>query len=441
MRKVLIILYYWPPSGGGGVQRWLQFSKYLPDYGWEPVIYAPENADYPLLDPSLTDRVPSELKVIKYPIREIRRTFRAVMGSKKESGNSEADNLFYIPPSQRSWKQNLSLWIRGNLFIPDARVSWVKPSIRFLKKHLADHPVDAIISTGPPHSLHLIGKEVAGHFSLPWIADFRDPWTNIEFYDKLMLTTLADRRHRKLEAEVLKKVDTVISASYSWAKDFANAGARHAVTITNGFDPEGFETTPPPLHSRFLISHIGTLANDRNPKALWKALEALCRDNPEFRKDLLLRVVGPLGSEVHQSLLEAGLRENLELSPYVPHVEAIRMMRESHILLLLINKAGFNAPGRIPGKLFEYLAAERPVLLIGPRDGDSARILSEADGGSCFGYDQESEIKNYLSSEFLAFRKNGPQGSTDSFLKYSRKTLTGELAQVLEDVLSRDRTR
>ena len=201
MKRVLIITYYWPPSGGSGVQRWLKMSKYLPDYDWQPVIYTTENAEYPIIDPSLEKDVPTDMEVIRRPIHEPYNFYKKFLGIKKEE--TVKMGFIHEKEKKKGWKVNFSLWIRGNLFIPDARCGWVKPSVKYLKEYLKEHPVDAIISTGPPHSMHLIAMKLKEELGIPWIADFRDPWTEIDYYNDLHLTRCADRKHHRLEREVL----------------------------------------------------------------------------------------------------------------------------------------------------------------------------------------------------------------------------------------------
>ena len=190
MKRVLIITYYWPPSGGSGVQRWLKMSKYLPEYGWQPVIYTTENAEYPIVDPSLEKDVSPEAEVIRRPITEPYTFYKKFLGIKQEE--TVKVGFTQEEKKKKSWKSGLSMWIRGNLFIPDARRWWVKPSVKYLKKYLQEHPVDAIISTGPPHSMHLIAMKLKEATGLPWIADFRDPWTEIDYYQDLHLTRRSD---------------------------------------------------------------------------------------------------------------------------------------------------------------------------------------------------------------------------------------------------------
>lgn len=436
MKKVLIIAYYWPPGGGGGVQRWLKFVKYLRTYGWEPIVYAPENADYPLMDESLANEIPEGVEVLKQPIWEVRKVYQQWMGGKSSpKQNKKVDEIFYMDPQDRSWKQNLSLWIRGNMFIPDARVSWVSPSVKFLSQYLRKHPVDVVVSTGPPHSMHLIGMRLKRKLGITWVADFRDPWTDIEFFDKMMLTKGSDGKHRRLEREVHQEADAVIKVAPYWIKRDAKHQPKKTVVITNGYDEDDFLHDPPPLSDKFLISHAGTLANDRNPHSLWQALEELCEELPGFKTDLQIQVLGKTDSSVLAAAKARNLDRFIENTGYVSHAEAIRIMQSSQVLLLLINEVAFNAPGRMTGKIFEYLAARRPILLIGPVDGDPAQVLRETQSGVAVGFGEKEELKRTLSKYYQAYQTNSLVLNSEGYQQYSRKNTTKQLAELLVEVV------
>ena len=304
MKKALIITYYWPPSGGAGVQRWLKFVKYLRDFGWEPVVFCPENPEYPEIDLSLFKDVPQGLEVLKFPIWEPYLAYKKLLGRKKEDKINAA---FLSENKKNKTLEDISVWIRGNFFIPDARKFWIRPSIRFLKKYLEGHPVDVIISTGPPHSTHMIAMPLAAEFNLPWLADFRDPWTNIDFYKDLMLTRPADRKHHKLELEVLRNATAVTVISNSMAGDFRKILDRTYTVITNGFDQEDVIPQAPEQDKKFSIAHIGTLVSTRNPLTLWEALKSLLSVHPELAKDLEIKLVGKVDFTVTTALDDYGL--------------------------------------------------------------------------------------------------------------------------------------
>ena len=437
MKKVLVIVYYWPPSGGGGVQRWVKFTKYLPELGWEPIVFAPQDADYPLMDVSLEKEVSKNLAVIKRPIFEPRKLYRRWLGKANEVKNTaSADEIFYIPAKERSLKQKLSLWVRGNLFIPDARMFWIAPSVRYLKKYLKSNPVDVIVTTGPPHSVHLIGKALHKKLQIPWVADFRDPWTEIEFYDKMMLSKWADKKHRRLEREVIQQASAVSMVTYYWADKFLKMGAKRTATITNGYDDTDFGPhTDGPLSKHFLLSHIGTLANDRNPAGLWQVLQEICDENEGFKKDLRIQLVGKTDPAVWKSMEAYGLADNGIDGGYVDHESAVRLMKTSQLLLLLINQSAQNAPGRMTGKIFEYLASKRPILCIGQEESDPARVLAETKGGVTCDFDNLEKLKKQILSYYEQFQAQDLHVQSDDYQQFSRINMSKKLAELMEQIL------
>ncbi len=441
MKRLLIITYYWPPTGGSGVQRWVKFSKYLPDFGWQPVVYTPENPEQLARDESLLADVPACAEIIKTRILEPYGVYRRLTGGKGEVNPVNAQ--------KKNWKQRLSLWVRGNFFVPDPRVSWVRPSLRFLKKYLAEHPVDAVVTTGPPHSVHLIGRGLKRALGLHWIADFRDPWTEMFYYKHLGLGPAADRRHRRLEQSVLDEADTVVSVSPPVAADFQAKTKTPVVLITNGFDESDFPaeaggsgsaaaepftrvgsgaseaqpdsgaaaTAVPP----FRLVHTGLFASDGNPLNLWDALARRCEADPAFRGRLEIRLAGKVDAAVTEAIRARGLGPNLVDLGYLPHDETVREQRAADILLLPLRREPEYAKV-LPGKIFEYLAARRPVLGIGQPESAAATVLRDAGAGDMFDWDERDALLAFLDAEH-------PQ--TNDIGKYSRRALTAQLTQIL----------
>ncbi|CEJ71429.1 hypothetical protein BN1195_03777 [Chryseobacterium oranimense G311] len=309
-KKILIITYYWPPAGGPGVQRWLKFAKYLPESGWKPVIYTPENPSYPLLDESLLKDVPQNLEIIKTKIWEPYQLAEKLNKSNKKFKAGQFD-----VGKNQSWKSKLSIWVRGNFFIPDARVFWVKPSVKFLEQYLKENKIDVVVTSGPPHSLHMIGLGLKEKFpNLKWIADFRDPWTEISYYKHLKLTKSSDRKHRQLESAVFKKADITLATSYTDAENFRKAGA-NAVCITNGFDEEAkkqkSEIVKGQKNETFTLSYIGVLEQLRNPENLWKVLDELIKENKDFAKGFTLKFAGRVDDKILQFIENSSLKDHL----------------------------------------------------------------------------------------------------------------------------------
>ena len=431
MKRVLIITYYWPPSGGSGVQRWLKMSKYLPEYGWQPVIYTTENAEYPIIDHSLEKDVAPNIEVIRRPITEPYSAYKKFLGINKD----ETVKMGFIQEKEKnkSWKSDLSLWVRGNFFIPDARCGWVKPSVRFLKEYLNEHPVDAIISTGPPHSMHLIAMKLKEALGLPWIADFRDPWTEIDYYNDLHLTAWADRKHHRLEQEVLTKADKVVTVAPDGARRLGRLGNRNVRTIYNGFDRNDDAQTPVNLSEQFTITYLGVLSKIQNPSNLWQALAELTKEDSGFDKSLRINMIGQIDSAVVSSINENGLTQHVAYSPYMPHNQVSAVHRSSTLLLLLLMPDSEpRAKGLLTGKLFEYMASGRPILCIGPEDGDAARILKETGAGQAISFEDKEKIKEALKNLYQRYLNHTlPNNTNTAVEQFSRKNMSEKYAKLL----------
>ncbi len=431
MKKLLIISYYWPPSGGAGVQRCLKYVKYLRNFGWEPVVFTPQNAHYPVLDESLKKDVPEKVEVIKGKIWEPYDLYRRLLGMKK---GEKVQTGFLDEKKKPSKLKALSVWIRGNLFIPDARQYWINPSVKKLVQYLRHHPVDAILSSGPPHTTHIIARNVKRQLNIPWLADFRDPWTNIDFYDKLQLSKWADRKHKSMEQSVLKEADQVLTVSWHWAEDFKKLGCPNISVVTNGFDPADFEFDRPALSDKFTLSHIGSLNKDRNPPKLWEALATLAKEHPSFKEDLLIQFIGKTDYSVFDLLEQLGLKGNAKKIAYMPHNEVLQLTSSTQLLLLLINRTP-NALGVVPGKIFEYLAAKRPILCIGPTAGDSARIVREAKGGAVIEFDDLATMKAQIWDYYQQYKAGSLVLKDTKIEQYSRKYLTGKMVERLNTIV------
>lgn len=437
MKRVLIITYYWPPSGGSGVQRWLKMSKYLPENGWQPVIYTPEEGEFPIIDTSLEKDVSPEAEVIRRPIVEPYTLYKRFLGVKE----TETVKAGFIKENGKKsgWKEKLSLWIRGNCFIPDARCWWVKPSVRYLKSYLKEHPVDAIISTGPPHSMHLIAMKLRKELGIPWIADFRDPWTEIDYYGDLHLTRWADRKHHQLEREVLNQADKVVTVSPDWARRLGRLGNRNVRTIYNGFDHNDIAaTSAAPISAKFTITYLGALSKIQNPEKLWEAVGELVKTNDNFSKDLEIRMIGQIDSSVVQTIDSQGLTKYVSYSPYIPHSQVSDVHRTSTLLLLLLMPDNEpRAKGLLTGKLFEYLASGRPILCIGPEDGDAARLLEETQAGITVGFEDKEKMKAVVKDLYQRYLDNDlPDNTSATVERYSRRVLAGEYAVLLNKSLT-----
>lgn len=436
LKKVLIITYYWPPSGGAGVQRWLKFVKYLREFGWEPIVYTAENPEYPIIDASFEKDVPQGITILKQPIWEPYQLYKKLIGQKKEE---RVVSGFLQEKGRKSWAQNLSLWLRGNVFIPDARRFWIKPSIKFLNNWLESNKVDAIVSTGPPHSMHLIAEGVHRKTNLPWLADFRDPWTNIDFADDLNMTAFAKKKNARLEKLVVNSANIITVVSEVMQQEFQALTNNRVDIITNGFDPDDFTIDDSLIieDGKFSIVHTGSLNNRRNQPALWQAIAELRNENEEFEKNCVIRLIGKNDVSIKESLQQFNLLQCTEFVDYLPHNEIIAQQKSASVLLLSINNYGeaengfFTPKATLTGKLFEYLAASKPIVMIGPIDGQAADVVRDS-GGLVFDFNAVSQIKTGL---LTLFNNRNVKFDASNINQYSRKELTRKLSELLDFII------
>ena len=423
-KKVLIITYYWPPAGGPGVQRWLKFVKYLPDFNFEPIVYCPENPNYPIIDQGLLNEVPNGVAIIKAPIKE---PYKFAQLFSKRSSKKISSGV--IPKAKKqSFIEKMMLYIRGNFFIPDARKAWVKPSVSFLSEYIKANAIDTIITTGPPHSLHLIGLHLKEKLAIKWLADFRDPWTTIGYHKDLKLTKSSAAKHLALEKTVLHTADEIIVTSNHTKNEFQTKTNQPITVITNGYDSHSVQIDK--KDAFFSLSHIGSLLSERNPIVLWEVLSELIKEDLEFSNVFQLNFVGIISDDVLESIYKYGLKDYVNSVGYVSHNEAIKFQMKSQVLLLIeINSEDTKAI--IPGKLFEYLIAETPILAIGPKDSDIERIITTTNSGTYFNYKEKENLKAQIKSYFEAYKAGNLKCYTIGLQHYSRKAITKQLAAII----------
>jgi glycosyltransferase involved in cell wall biosynthesis len=423
--KVLIVTYYWPPSGGSGVQRWLKFVKYLQEFGIEPIVYTVANPKYPIQDTSLESEIPNNITILKEPIWEPNNLLNIF----KKSSTKESAGFLNPNPS---FFGKILQFIRANYFIPDARKFWVKPSVTFLKDYLSENSVDAIITTGPPHSLHLIGLELKKKLQIKWISDFRDPWTEIDYFEQLPLTNKAKKKHHLLEEKVLNNSDSVLVIGKTMKEKFQQF-SNAIYVLPNGFDIED-DQKEVILNSKFTITHVGLMNADRNPHSFWKAMKELSKENPQFAKDYQIQLVGKVAKEVKDLIIELNLKNVNDLG-YVSHKKVKDYQCKSQVLLLAVNNVK-SAKGIITGKIFEYLQAKRPILAIGPVDGDLAEIINDTNSGVIVDFIDVETLKGEILKMYNLYKEGNLITDSKGINQYYRKNLTKRLSEIIKETIS-----
>ena len=415
----MIITYYWPPAGGPGVQRWLKFVKYLPDFNIEPILFVPKNANYPLLDNSLNNEIKNGLKVIRFPITEI----SGFMPKFKFLKSIRSGNI--SKPKNQSFLQKVFFFIRGNLFIPDMKIFWKTSSVNFLSDYISQNNIDTIITTGPPHSVNLIGLELKRRLNIKWISDFRDPWVNLNYLNRFHLLSSTKKRHIALRNKVLINSDAVIVTSEKLKTLFLNI-TTGVFKITNGFDYINKEIN---LDKKFSISHVGSLYPERNPKFLWDILEELF--DGSLLSDLQINIIGNTSEKIKKELSKRKFKKSIKFYDYVDYNKATELMCSSQVLLMVeVNDE--ESSYAIPGKLFDYLNSKRPIISIGPTDSEVAQILNNTASGKFFNYHEVHSLKSHIKKLYDRFKNGSNNSNTNqSIEKYNRKNLTRELSEII----------
>ncbi|NND77493.1 MAG: glycosyltransferase family 4 protein [Flavobacteriales bacterium] len=418
MRKVLVICYYWPPASGPGVQRFLKMTKYFKDLGWRPYILTSKNGTYPVMDPSLEKEVPDDLEVHRTVPKELFWLYNKLLG-KKGRGVS----VGFIGMDQKNPLQRLAMYVRANFFIPDARKGWNKTAIpKAIELHEKEN-FDAIITTGPPHSSHLIGLELKKRTGVKWLVDLRDPWVNVYYNKVFPRTKKTKRKDLALETEVLTKADAVSVVSPGQKKEFEDRSKKIAV-VYNGYEESDMKVSGQRTDTNFVISYIGSFLPSQNVKLFWEALSEVCNEDEEFRSKLQIQLTGNIHPAIIESIEQNKLKEHLNLSGFVSHEEAVRRMKDSDLLLFVIPDTEDNEY-ILPGKLFEYLASETPLVSIGPVNGDAAMILDECGRKPMMDHSDKASMK-----ESILMRD--ANGVNPKYKAFTRKEQAKKLLSLLD---------
>ena len=433
MKKVLIITYYWPPSGSSSVQRVLKFAKYLPHFGWQPIVLTVNRGEYSAYDESLIKEIPSEIDVIRTSAFEPHSVYKWLTGDKKK-GEVPLDAM---AEKNASWKKKLSFWFRLNLFVPDSRIGWIPFAVRAGKKAIKKEKPDVIFSTAPPPTVHLIARRLAAWSGIKWVADFRDPWTNIHYLQTASRMNIAKKVDEQSELKVLNAANAVVAVSMLDIKnDFATKVSNDdkLYYIPNGFDEDDFKNFPnEELNTKkFKLAHIGTIGDERIPISLYKSISILAEKKIITKDNFELYLIGKVEQSNIRAYQDEGIEQFIKLIPYLSHEKIFDYYYQMSALLLLTYKT----PKNIPGKTFEYIRTGKPIIAYGPTNGEAARVLSEIKGSVFIEYDDVKRSVECLQDAIEKFKNKKYESKVpvSDVQKFDRKVLTKKLADIFHNM-------
>jgi hypothetical protein len=429
MRKVLIVTYYWPPAGGAGVQRVLKFAKYLPQFGWQPIILTVKNPDSPVIDNTLLTDVPKDCIIYRTKAVEPFELYKKLTGKRKED-KIPSDVL--AESKNQSALERFLRWVRLNLFIPDAKIGWKYYAVKKGVKIARQEKVDIIFSTSPPPTVSLIAKEIAEKVNLKWVADFRDPWMEIVHYQNVKRNYFTKLIDGKLEKSVLKKADILVTISKDIVELFkSKVGEKEYAIIPNGFDESDFSVVNKEENTFFTIAYTGVITQTRIPRVLFSALNKLIFTDKI--KNIKFNFAGKYCNEFIEEIKKYNLDKYFNLKGFVPHHESTAILQNADILLLIVDNVP-NNKGFLTGKLFEYMGTKKPIFAIGPVDGDAHEFIKKSNSGAMVGYDDEEGAYKLLKELYDAW-ETGSHKFTYDVEQFSRRNLTKKLTEVFNKAL------
>ena len=423
MKKILIVVYYWPPAGGAGVQRWLKFVKYLPRFGWMPTVITTKNGDYPAFDESLLAEVSAEVKVIRTKTPTFGCFFKTLCGKKIDVPYGSLE----IKPGDSVLKK-ISLWVRLNLVVPDARKIWNKYAFKAARKELLSDKYEAVVTSGPPHSTHLVGLKLKKKYSIKWIADFRDPWTNIDYLDEYNRWKITQKIDEKYEKKVYGLCNRFIYSNPLIIKNFKRSTKTYF--LPNGYDHDDFKILKKVKKlDKFEINYFGIISIERNPLSVLKSINKIFEEKKN--RNIRINFWGNIHQSVEDILISNDKYNIVNIYSYIPHKEMVEYLLNSNLLLVVVNNVK-SKKGIFPGKIFEYLGSGVEILGIGPEDGDSARILKETKSGKMFNYNKVDDIAKFIEIKYKEWKEGKTFSPSREIEKYSKIKQTGQLVEILE---------
>ena len=416
----------------------LKFAKYLPQFGWNPIILTAREQDYVLKDDSPSSEIPKGIQVVRTPAPDLYRWYDNI-GKKRNTARADLSAIAVSRGRGRSFSQRLALFIRSFLFVPDARIAWLPFALSKALRIVKIQNIDAVMTSSPPFTTALIGGFLSRLTNLPWISDYRDPWTQAYFYFRRPQPSRWIEN--TMEQQLLRRASRLVSIN-----DRINEGLRTKynlhhddkwIIIPNGYDPEDFKDIEPIIDGFFNITYTGTLHAKMHPGPLLEAAEQLCLEQPEFAKKVRLNFIGRIGDDVAPMFRETPISSKIRTIPHIPHYKCLRYTTGADLLLLLIPpSSGYELI--MTGKLFEYLRSGRPILCLA-ETGEAAEIIQKANAGYPTAYEDIGKIKQILLDTYKRWAKNKGRidisPDWDYIEQFDRKKGTQTLANVLNEII------
>lgn len=427
-KNILFVVYNFPPAAGAATQRIIKFLKYLNKFGNQTFVLTVDKVDYPDLDYSLIEKIPSETKIFRTKYWTPFGIYRKITGRKPD----EKIPVAFIKDDHKSFAERISVFVRLNLFLPDAKIGWIPFAVKKGLQIIKENKIDVVISSGPPHTTHLIALLIKKFTGVKWITDFRDPWTDIDYYSGMKRTRLAEKIDSYLEKLVLKNADHITAASEGYLKIIKSKNVQNNYSVlTNGFDPDDFKNIELISQQKFIITYTGNMPSTRNPEKFWDALEELVEENSNFRENFEFHFAGVMDDEIKNNITQKMFFKNFINHGYLSHCDVLSLVFNSHLLLMIVNRVA-TSNEILPGKIFEYIASGNFVLVIGPENGESAKLINYVKQGTAIDYDRKDEMKKLIIQLFNQWKSNDLKKiiSPES-LEFTREKLTQKLLQTI----------
>lgn len=439
MKKVLIIAYYFPPLGWSGVQRTLKFVKYLREFNWEPIVITVGKTTFSILDESLGDEIPEDIKIIRIDDMKLKTFTDRIKSEVKEYVKASFDIISdknLLNRYEAQIEQNLEA-LRNLLLLPDGNAIWANNVIKELNKKINIDDVDIVYTTSSPYSAHLVGYYLKNNHNKAWVADFRDEWTNNPYYNNEF--NIRHEVEKNIEEEILSNCDKIIAISELAKNNYINSfklDENKIKVITNGYDEKDFKLIDrSQTHSKFIIVHSGSFYSVRNPYTFISAINDLVEEEKIEISDVIIEFIGEIDKKIKDKIMYVDKFHIIKIYNYASHKESLEICTKANLLLLVVGQDE-KVKSVYTGKIFEYLRLKKPILSLSPKESLVEELLNRTGCGFNVEYNDIESIKNVILKYYNDWKNNKQLVvNEDQIKKYERKNLTKKLSQAFNSLL------